>query len=314
MKLPIFHPLLQDQSTYICFSKSLLDLDRAKNNNTPYFYSHMVALNLPEYKFPNFFIDLDNVGITTDNPNTTFVKGLQYYMENIIRQNTGTENITELAFYKLLNFCGISYTDIHENITFINKIFTQNFTTVENNNGWTEIVGIIPNKCHKLTTVFKNVNISDIITSTPENNSDACIFDNGNKEFLFTEPGAKKVIDFDNIINDSTILEESFDFNVLLFFYRDSDGIDKLHGINFINPFENKITSYELPKFTQKTNDARSIGYQFKLNLKTVNNEANLIMVEEYNGGAAHWNTYQETLSSLNSFLMMNGVGSVINP
>lgn len=313
MLLPIFHPLLTNQSTYITFSKSLLDLDKAKQNNSEYFYSKMVAMKLPEYKLPDFFIDLDAVGVTSDNPNTTIPKGMQFYMENIIRQQTNSSNITELAFYKFLNKCGMTYEKIQENITFINKIATSNFTTVENNNGWAEIVGIIPNKCYKLTTTFKYTNIADVIVSTPENNSDTCIFDNGDKEFLFNQHLLQKqVIDFDNIVNDSEVLEESFDFNVLLFFYRDAEGIDKLHGINFINPFENKITQYELPKFTQKTNDARSIGYQFKLNLKTVNNEATKIIVEEYNGG--HWNTYNQTLSVLNSFLMLNGAGSLINP
>lgn len=315
MLLPIFHPLLSDSSTYLTFSKSLLDLDRAKQNNTPYFYSKMVALNLPEYKTPDFFIDLNSVGVVTDNPNTTIPKGMQFYMENIIRQSTGTENITELAFYKFLHYCGISYNDIQSRITFINKIATSNFTTVENNNGWAEIVGIIPNRCYKLTPAFKNIDIADIITSTPENNSDTCIFDNGNKEFLFNQDvKQKQVIDFENVINDEEILEESFDFNVLLYFYRDVDGIDKLHGINFINPFEDKITQFVLPKFTQKTNDARSIGYQFKLNLKTVNNEATKIIVEEYNNSPAHWNTYNQTLSTLNSFLVLNGAGSLINP
>ena len=91
MNLPIFHPLLQNQSTYITFSKALLDFDNAIANEKEYYFSKMVAINLPDYKNPDFFIDLNSVDITTDNPNTTLPKGMQYYMENIIRQNTGTE-------------------------------------------------------------------------------------------------------------------------------------------------------------------------------------------------------------------------------
>lgn len=314
MNLPIFHPLTPEQSTYITFSKSLLDLDKAKNNETPYFYSKMVALNLPNYQDPEFFIDLSEVDITSDNPNTTIPKTLQYYMENIIRQATGTENITELAFYKALNKCGMTYQQIQDSITFINNIATSNFTTVENNNGWAEVVGVIPNKCFSITKAFKEIEIEDIITSTPENNSDICIFDNGNKEFLFDiDPKAKQTIDFDNIIIDTETALSSFDFNVLLFFYRDVDGIDKLHGINFINPFENKVSYYDLPKYTQKFNDSRSIGYQFNLNLKTVNNEATKIIVEEYNTGAAHWNTYFQTLSGLNTLLHLNNTLPITN-
>ena len=70
MNLPIFHPLLTDQSSYLCFSKSLLDFDKATNFGTKYYFSKLVALNLPDYKNPDFYIDLDSVGVLTDNPNT----------------------------------------------------------------------------------------------------------------------------------------------------------------------------------------------------------------------------------------------------
>ena len=302
MKLPIFNPLLLDSSSYLCFSKSLLDLDIANNNGTPYFFSKLVALKLPDYKNPDFFIDLSSMGVITDNPNTVIPKGMQFYMENIIRQKVGTENVTELAFYKYLNKCGLTYDKIHDSITFINSIATSNFVTIENNNGWGEVVGVIPNKCAKLTKVYKTVDIPNIIPSDPDNNFDG-LFDNGNKEFLFTDPKSKQIIDFDNLIYDTSILNESFDFNVLLVYYRDSLGIDKLHGINFINPFENKITYFDLPLFTQKNNNGKSVGYQFKFNLKTCNNEASKIIVQDYNSDGTHWNTYFETLTKLNSFL-----------
>jgi hypothetical protein len=312
MNLPIFHPLLTDQSTYICFSKALLDFDKAIAFETPYYFSKLVALNLKNYQNPNFFLDLSEVNVLSDNPNTVIPKGLQYYMENIIRQNTGNESITELALYKFLNKCGIPYIDIHSSITFVNSIVTSNFIKTENNNGWSEIVGIIPNKSAKLTTVFKNTDIDDIITT---NDTDLAIYDNGNKEFLFTDTLAKKILDFDNLIYETVATDEThtFDFNVLLIFYKDSFGIDKLHGINFINPFEDKITYYDLPKYTQKTNDSRSIGYQFNMNMKTVNNEATKIIIEQELDG--FWATHYETLGKLNSFLELKmQESSIINP
>lgn len=314
MNLPIFHPLLSDQSTYITFSKALLDFDYAIANEKEYYFSKMVALNLPQYKNPDFFIDLNSVDITATNPNTTIPKGMQYYMENIIRQNVGngTNNITELAFYKFLNHCGISYNDIHDSIVFCNKIATSNFIYTENNNGWGEIVCVIPNNSAELVKVFKDIDIPDIITT---NDDDLAIYDNGDKQFLFETAISKRTIDFDNLSYITLPGDEvhSFDFNVLLVFYKDSTGVDKLHGINFINPFENKVTYFDLPTYTQRTNDSRSVGYQFKMNMKTVNNEATKIIIEEYNDGA--WSTHFETLTKLNSFLELQmQQQSIINP
>ena len=310
MNLPEFNLLLQDQSTYITFSKSLLDYDNAINNNTEYYFSKMVALNLPTYKNPDFYIDLSSIGISQDNingPNYMIPKGFQYYMENIIRQSTNTEYITELAFYKFLNKCGLSYTAIRESIVFMNEINTENFTYVENNNGWGEIVMQIPNNSKLLNKAFKNIDINDIIIADTVNNNDDGLFDDANeKSFIFNnDPFAKSVIDFDNISYNDTDNNE-FDFNCLLVFYKDKDGHEKLHGINFINPFKNKITEWELPTFTQKTNDARSIGYIFKMNIKTVNNEASLIIIEEQNSGPAHWNTYFHTINNFNKFLELH--------
>lgn len=298
MNLPIFNPLLTDQSTYITFSRSLLDLDNAIQNGTTYFYSKMVALNLPPYKNPDFYIDNTILeGVTTTNPNTVIPKGMQFYMENIIRQNIVNPRVTELAFYKFLNFAGLDYDDIFENrVTFISDIATSNFTLVENNNGWCEIIAQIPNKAGVLKLETQQTTMPDIVTGTDEN--DGGIFDNGNFEFDFTD--AKRTIDFETTTIE---MEDSeFDFNCLLLFYRDATGIDKLHGINFISPFENKITEFILPIYTQKTNDARSIGYQFKFNMKTVNNEASLWFIHSHNDHPA-WNAMFQTMTTLNSFL-----------
>ena len=308
MNLPVLNKLELNQCNYITFSKALLDYDIAITENEPYYFSKMVALNLPSYKNPDFYIDLTSVGISPDNingPNYFLPKAIQYYLENIIRQNTETEHCTELAFYKLLNKCGMNYSDIHQSIVFINNINTENFTYVENNNGWGEIVMQIPNDSKLVNKSFKSVKVDDFILADIINGNTDGIFDNNSeKSFDFTNPDAKSVIDFDAITYDETTKAE-FDFNCLLVFYKDKYGIDKLHGINFLNTYENKITEWILPKLTQMSNDARSMGYLFKMNVKTVNNEASLIMINEYNN-AAHWNTYFDTFTKFNSFLELH--------
>ena len=296
--LPTLSPLISDQSTYICFTKALYDFDKAESKNDYYYFSKMVALNLPQYKNPDFYIDLTSVGITDTNPNTTIPKGIEQYMENIIRQDIENPYITELAFYKFLNKCGLSYEQIRNATTFINKVNISNFVEIGNNNGWAEIVCQIPNKCAKLNLVTKE--ITDIPNIYQSQFTDG-LFDNGDKQFIF-ETEMKEAIDFEKITYDETITDSSFDFNCFLLFYRDSEGIDKLHGINFINNFDNKITYFDMPTFIQKTNDARSIGYQFKLNLKTVNNDATKLLVYELQEHS-HWDTFAETLGLLNSFL-----------
>ena len=294
MNLPIISALQNDQSTYIAFSKSYVDYDRAIANGTPYYFSKMVALNLPLWQHPEFFIDLSVAGETSTNPNIVLPKAIQYYMENIIR-NVDHPQVTEIAFYKLLNKCGLSYAQIQSAITFVNSIFTSNFVTIENNNGWGEIILQIPNKSKKLNKVFVDVvNLPDIVESTDIDG----MFDNGNKQFLFDN---KQVIDFSALTYDE-VVSSSFQFNALLVFYTDDSGKEKLHGINFIHPFENKVTYFDLETFTQKTNDARSIGYQFKLNMKTCNNEASQLLIYELQEHS-HWNTFGQTLGLMNSFL-----------
>lgn len=309
MNLPILNPLNTDESTYITFSKALLDLDRANAYGTPYYYTRMVAMNIPNWVNPDFYVDLSEVGVTSTNPNTVFPKLLQYYMENIMRQDIDTPEITELSFYKSLNKCGLTFADIQSRVVFCNKIVTENFIQSENNNGWSEILGQIPNKCDKMTAAFRQVTIPDVVQSTDTDG----MFDNGDKQFLFPLE-SKFVMDFDNFTYDK-ITKTTFDFNILLVFYKDSDGVDKLHGINFIYPFDNKVTYFESPRLTQKTNDARGIGYQFLFNTKSCNNEATKTMVYEWNG-QAFYNTFERTMSLLNSFLeyQMEKDKTPINP
>lgn len=316
MNLPIFNTLLKDQSTYITFSKALLDYDYAEYNSTEYYFSKMVAINLPDYKNGEFFIfpEINQINglsgqINTNGPNFAIPKGMQYYMENIIRQTTNCENITELAFYKFLNKCGISYQKIRDEvIVFVNQINTENFTKSEYNNGWGEIVMQIPNNSKKLIKAFKQVDINNNILADVVNGNDDGIFDNGSeKSFDFSNNDSKKVIDFDNLSYDDTTRSE-FKFNCILVFYKDKDGIDKLHGINFIGNFELKnVTEWKLPTFTQYSNDAKSVGYLFKMNIKTCNNPVSLININRINNSdSGHWNTYFESISKFNSFLELH--------
>jgi hypothetical protein len=310
MNLPELNPLLTNQSTYITNSQALLDFDKANQNGTGYFFSRMVALNLPQWAFPSFFIDLTGEGVTSDSPNTIFPKAMQYYMENIMRQDVGSNKSAELSLWKMLNKMGVSYADIHSSVVFMNKVATSNFITIENNGGWGEIVGVIPNQCGILTTAWaNNPAVPNIVTSDPQNDTDG-VYDTGELEFTFTDPLAKQTIDFDNSTLDYDTPNESFNFNLLLFFYQDADGVDKLHGLNFMSPWQNFVTYWQMPQYTQLNNEATSIGYQFKLNLKTCNNAASLVLVQDYNADGSHWDTYFESLSNFNSFLELNARGT----
>lgn len=321
MNLPILHPLREDESTYIAFTKGLLDLDKAISNDTEYYFSKMVALNLPVWKEDNtgkekFIIDLSSVGgpsSLNSNPNVSIPMTIRCYMENIIRQditeagaNSPVEEVVELAFYKMLNKMGLSKERILESITFINEIVTSNFISTESNNGWGEIICQIPNRCRELQLVTREVpNVKNEINTDDEDVEVAGqpnpLYDNGNKQYMMTD--FKSVIDFDNcrFIDDGEPKE--FKFNTLLLFYRDKSGVDKLHGINFIYPFENKATYWDQITFTQKTNTTRNIGYQFLFNLKTCNNNASKQEIFVHNEHAMWWDGFGATMSSLNSFL-----------
>lgn len=304
MNLPILSQLRENESTYITFSKSLLDLDKAISTNGKYYFSKMVALNLPVYENPNFYLDLSSVGVVSQNPNVVFPKAIEYYMENIIRQSISVngdtiDEITELAFWKLMKKMGLDFNERKNLVTFTNGIYTSNFYSVENNNGWAEIVCQIPNKCETLIPAWKTIpNIKPIVQA---NDEDVCMFDNGDKQFLFDSNEVKTVFDFDNVTYNN-VTESEFDFNCLLLFYSDDTGKQKLHGINFIYPFENKVTYWDINTFKQKTNKYNTIGYQFKFNQKTCNNEATQTAVYELQEHT-HWNTFAETLGLMNSFL-----------
>lgn len=303
MNLPLINSLnLDGQSTYITFTKALVDFDKAITYGTSYVFSKMVALNLPEWKNPDFFIDLSSMGITSTSPNDVLPKLIQYYTENIIRQRNSNdsidfEKIAEIAFWKSLNKCGLSYPDIKDCVTFTNDIVISNFVNDDNNNGWGEIICQIPNKCKKLNMNWKtNVDIPNKIFGQFSDG----LYDNGDREFIFSTE-AKDTIDFNNVTYDE-IIQQKFKFNTILLFYIDSTGLHKLHGINFIHNFDNKVTYWNLPTFEQITNSALSIGYQFKFNMKTCNNEASKTYIHN-DMTQLIYETFGETLGSLNTFL-----------
>lgn len=298
MNLPELTELRNNQSTYITFTKALVDFDKAVANNEPYYFTKMVAIKLPIWENA---IDLTSVGVISDIPNVLFPKAIQYYMENICRQDISTnatniEEITELAFWKLLNFMGLAYNEIPNIVSFVNSISVSNFIKNENNNGWGEIVCEIPNKCAVLNKAWKTIpNVKDIVQSPFTDG----IFDNGNLQFTFNN--FKTVFDFDNC-SYNLIDTSEFEFNALLLYYTDSSNVQKLHGINFIYPFETKFTYWDLQTFKQKTNTVQTLGYQFKFNMKTCNNEQSQIMVYNEQSGS-FYNNFSDTLGKLNQFL-----------
>lgn len=150
MNLPIFDPIqtTPERSTYYAFSKAMKDLDKAITENKVWYFTKMIALNLPLWNLEDMFFrfrksssnppgDITNfyedpeIGMFPElesednsyiNPNLVIPSMFQYYLENIIRQtnvsnngnNDGSEEyIAELAFWKTLNKMGISNDKIY---------------------------------------------------------------------------------------------------------------------------------------------------------------------------------------------------------
>ena len=102
MVLPIFNELKNDESTYITLSRAYVDMDFAIANNTEYYYSKVVALNLPQWETGKFYTEiLRTINITDVSPNVIIPKLLQFYVENMIRQNSiDTPEIAEIGLWK----------------------------------------------------------------------------------------------------------------------------------------------------------------------------------------------------------------------
>lgn len=304
MNLPILSELKNDESTYITFSRAYVDMDDAIANGTEYYYSKVVALNIPKWERNGsqnsiFTDELKNIlGVVSESPNFIFPKILQYYTENILRQKTEFLEITEMAFWKTLQYMGLE--NPQDTVVFMNDVINSNFIRTENNNGWNSVICQIPNFCQKLEKVSVKTVEGSVIVETDD--KDIALYDSEYKNFSFSTMRERTILDFPNFVFNNKE-KSSFDFNTLLLFYRDKHGIDKLHGINFIYPFENKVTFWEQPKLTQKTNQANSVGYQFIFNMKTCNNQASINQVQLQNENLMWWNGFEETMSSLNGFL-----------
>jgi hypothetical protein len=227
---------------------------------------------------------------------------LQYYLENIVRQQLPTEvpEICEIAFWKTIDFLEqLNPTSPKSTIpVYTTDIIISNFINSQTSTaGWAELILQIENQPKQLIPSFRDVeNIPNIIQCPADVDA---LYDNGSFEFLFTDD-QKKVFDFNNThynIED----EGSFDFNTMLLFYRMEDTIDRLHGINFVQNYQNQVSFWDMPRYNCKTNAINSTGYQFNFNMKTVNNESTLKIIQE--NEEVFYSLYSKTLGLLETFL-----------
>jgi hypothetical protein len=336
------------RSKYYTFSKSLKDFDKSVVVDGKYYFTKMVTLNLPLWDTSNMYfrfrknnstnpgdivnynevlgdinfptgIELEATTLDYVNPNMVIPRLFMAYMENLIRQSNvlisggSPEEITEIAFWKTLNFMGISpdqiFGDNSTVVTFMNHIATSNFIEVTNNVGWAEIIGSIPNRCQSLSidsTMWRTVSgINNIVSAdVPE---DTCLFDGSSgNQFTFDMSGFDRVLDFEQIWERgfNEIDTHTFDFNTILLFYIDETGVEKLHGVNFIYPYSvSDGVGYEWNTQTIQhlTNQIQSFGYSFKWNMKSNNNDATKSEVFTIQEGT-FWDTFSETLGLFNSF------------
>lgn len=303
VNLPILESLKSNESTYITFSKALLDLDKSVSLKSEYYFSKMVAIKLPDWSETEFYlnpdISLSSVGVATTNPNTALPRYIARYMENIIRQEISDPRVTEIAFWKMLQILhrkSITIDQlIRDSVKVINKVVTSDFYELKNNNGWGKVITQIPNNPDTVHFGILNPTIPRIQSNDAD---DEGLYDNGDKQFDFADCS---VIDFDTVrysSNDGHT--EPVEFNAILLFYKDSDGIEKLHGINFITPYINKATSWILNPLTIGNS---SIGYQFIFNIKTCNNEASITKILENNEHVNWWNGFEQTFDKLNTLI-----------
>lgn len=345
MNLPKFSPIqtVPVRSTYYTFSKALKDFDKSVVEDSPYYFTKMVALNLPAWNNnpgSNLFFEFRKTTSTPSgdldcytevapdllediddyiNPNLVIPKMFQYYMENIMRQTNINEDqsvqerITEIAFWKTLNKLGLNTDHIYglnqtpSIVTFINHVNISNFINVSNNNGWCELIGSIPNNS-ELLTINQNsweelTDVDSLILA--DINNDTAIYDNDNNGFGFDMQNLKKVLNFDYIYqnNFDSDTQSSFDFNTLLLFYKDSTGLEKLHGISFIFPFTGtEVDGISQQTLHHETNKIQAFGYSFKFLMKSNNNTPTVTEVYNQNEGT-FFDSFEEVMGSFNSFL-----------
>lgn len=344
MNLPNFDPIqtVPERSTYYAFSKAMKDLDKAITENKVWYFTKMVALNLPLWNASEMFFrfrkststpagDITNYSENPEignfpelevdnyiNPNVVIPNMFKYYLENIIRQTNVSNNghdtvsqeyIAEVAFWRTLNKMGISNDEIYglngqdSIVTYANTLHTASFTDVSNNHGWCEILGGIPNQC----PLLKVDQSSWKIISNIDNVISA---DENNDHGIYDDGDSSFSFDLSgnkrvlnfDALTYDTETVQEFDFNTLLLFYTDSTGIQKLHGVDFIFPFKETMNGWGQEKVKHWSNNLQSFGYSFKFNMKSCNNAASKSEVYEINE-ETFYDVYEESLSNFNSFL-----------
>lgn len=311
--LPKLGALKEKESTYITFSKALTDLDKAHANHQPYYFTKMVLLNLPDWQEGQFYLSrelpLTNVDKSTDNPNVAIPLYIQHYMENICRQQIDSPHVTEIAFWQMMDKLGFRYSqyDTPSKAPYVCDVIHSDFYKLESNVGWARIIGQIPAHISFKTIQEKQISLSQrrILTNDFEDVEDnRGLYDTGLNEIVLNNP---MILDLDNIqdYNSYGSSNEEAQFNVILMYYMDSDGVHKLHGINFINRYVNKVGYWELERLPLRTIESKqtSIGYQFLFNMKTCNNEATLTQVHSNNENLGWYHGFEQTFNYMHRLL-----------
>jgi hypothetical protein len=314
MNLPILLPIDNENSTYITFQKANLDFDReVATSNGVYYFSHVVGLNLPTWTSVTSTVPRMYKPSTTHagwasnmyDPNIIFPNVIRYYLENICRSNISnegeslTEEVVELSFWKMLKYMGMTKEQIRSSVTFCNGIFANNFIETDTNNGWVEIICQVPNKCKQLIPAWRTISkVKTTVTGINDDQTPA--FDSG-ATYNFND--MKDVLNFAQFEYNETDTNE-FLFNVLLLFYTDSTGIPKLHGINFIYPYEAEPggQEYLIEPLKHVTNKIKSVGYQFLFNVKSVNNQVNKTFYYNQNNELFYNNQFENVMGKFAQF------------
>lgn len=310
---------LHKRSSYYTFSRANKDFDKATTNKTKYHFSKFVLLNLPDWNDSSMYFKFRKSTSTIDpgdllnyyenagdfpelesiyyvNPNMVIPRLIRYYMENIIREEQITDpRIAEIAFFKLLEYMNVS--DPLSVIKYIGDISTSFFNELSPNLGYMEIVCSLPNICPLFKDAAFETKTLSLGAATAYNTH--ALYDSQNP-FNFDLSSCKN-IDFTKGVYDD-ITKSTFDFNAILLYYIDEDNIKKLHGINFITPFQLSAGNYTLDKLSHQTNVAQTFGYNFIFNMKSNCNNATREEIFMMNDGT-FWRIFDDTLGKLNSFL-----------
>lgn len=333
MLLP-FTPLPQkDKSTSYVFSKAMKDLDKAITQEKPWYFTHAVYLNIPIWSLGEFyyrfrkstsspqgdievydesttgsFPELEALDNSYINPNLVIPLLFQYYTENIIRQkisNTGSEEteeyITEIAFWKTLRLMGLDPTDL---VTYVSDISTASFVEVDNSTGWSQIVAAIPPQTSLPQISFKTIQDVDSLVIAEDNN-DNSIYDSDQQGYAFVfNSEDKQVLDFTSLTYDTTTQTE-LSFNIILLYYTDDSGIEKLHSVDFIHPFKLTPQGYSVPSSSFVTNTVNSFGYTFNFNVKSCGNQASRDIIIARQDGE-FYSVFEHVMSDFDSFLKLH--------